>query len=130
MDPDNWEVLAAYTRLAWKEKRFSLIPLPGHLAPDPSGDGTTATSSFLKRRRLVHSIDGISRLDANILFSLAARIEDSGTMLPVKALVTTPPQEVGETIIQPRQPENFVYRLLRRARTRSGRLIGNIRRLL
>ncbi len=128
MDPDAWEGMAVYTRLAWKAKRFSLTPQPGHLAPDPNG-GRTETAPFLKRRRLVHSLDGLSRLDANILFSLTAYIE-TGPLPLIKAPVVVPPSETPEAIIQPRQIEHFAYLLLRRVRTRSKRLIGDIKRLL
>jgi len=128
LDPDTWDGTATYTRLAWRKQRFSLIPQPGHLGPTPGGDGNE-TASFLKRRRLVHSLDGLSPLDANILLSLAAHIESS-PIPPVKALVAAQPPEAPKAISEPRQAEHFVYLLLREARTRSKRFIGAIRHRL
>jgi len=125
LDPNTWNGMATYTRLAWKKQRFSLIPQPGHLVPTPGGGEETA--SFLKRRHLVHSLNGLSPLDANILLSLTAHISP---MPPVKAPVVVPPPEAPEAISEPRQTEHFVYLLLRQAKTRSKRFIGAIRRHL
>lgn len=70
-DRSVWEDWAFFARLAWSGERFSLIPALGYLYRNTPGSMSKTYNKYFGRRRLVRNLAGVSRLDANILFSLA-----------------------------------------------------------
>lgn len=70
-DRSVWEDWGFYSRLAWSGHRFSLIPSLGYLYRNTPGSMSKTYNKYFGRRRLVRNLAGFSRLDANILFSLA-----------------------------------------------------------
>ncbi|MFY0477662.1 glycosyltransferase [Achromobacter marplatensis] len=70
-DRSVWEDWAFFARLAWSGQRFSLIPTLGYLYRNTPGSMSKTYNKYFGRRRLVRNLAGFSRLDANILFSLA-----------------------------------------------------------
>ncbi|MFD4836099.1 glycosyltransferase [Achromobacter sp. NPDC058515] len=70
-DRSVWEDWAFFARLAWSGQRFSLIPSLGYLYRNTPGSMSKTYNKYFGRRRLVRNLAGFSRLDANILFSLA-----------------------------------------------------------
>lgn len=70
-DRSVWEDWAFFARLAWSGHRFSLIPSLGYLYRNTPGSMSKTYNKYFGRRRLVRNLAGFSRLDANILFSLA-----------------------------------------------------------
>lgn len=70
-DRSVWEDWALFARLAWSGQRFSLIPSLGYLYRNTPGSMSKTYNKYFGRRRLVRNLAGFSRLDANILFSLA-----------------------------------------------------------
>lgn len=77
-DRSVWEDWAFYARLAWSGQRFSLIPSLGYLYRNTPGSMSKTYNKYFGRRRLVRNLAGFSRLDANILFSLANTNGGSG----------------------------------------------------
>lgn len=69
-DKATWEDWAFFSRLAWEGRRFSLIPSLGYLYRNTPGSMSKTYNRYFGRRRLVRNIAGMSRLDANALFSL------------------------------------------------------------
>lgn len=70
-DRSVWEDWAFFARLAWSGQQFSLIPSLGYLYRNTPGSMSKTYNKYFGRRRLVRNLAGFSRLDANILFSLA-----------------------------------------------------------
>ncbi|MBD9383730.1 glycosyltransferase [Achromobacter sp. ACM02] len=69
-DKSTWEDWAFFSKLAWEGKRFSLIPSMGYLYRNTPGSMSKTYNRYFGRRRLIRNIAGMSRLDANALFSL------------------------------------------------------------
>ncbi|CAB3830713.1 hypothetical protein LMG3410_00742 [Achromobacter aegrifaciens] len=69
-DKSTWEDWAFFSKLAWEGKRFSLIPSVGYLYRNTPGSMSKTYNRYFGRRRLIRNIAGMSRLDANALFSL------------------------------------------------------------
>lgn len=138
-DSATWDAWAFYTKLAWGGMRFSLIPAPGYLDRDVAESVPTATSKFLKRRRLAHSLIGISRLDASILLSLVDRENGDDRPQPMTpaAEPPSPPPLAEPTITVQEEVENMesllsrpAHSWIRRCASKSFRVIGRIRRFL
>lgn len=70
-DRSVWEDWAFFARLAWSGQRFTLIPSLGYLYRNTPGSMSKTYNKYFGRRRLVRNLSGFSKLDANILFSLA-----------------------------------------------------------
>lgn len=80
-DRSVWEDWAFFSRLAWSEKRFSLIPRAGYLYRNTPGSMSKTYNRYFGRRRLVRNTVGMSRLDANVLFSLVNTAGSGGALL-------------------------------------------------
>ncbi|MBO9330448.1 glycosyltransferase [Achromobacter xylosoxidans] len=76
-----WEDWAFYSRLAWSGKRFSLIPSAGYLYRNTPASMSKTYNRYFGRRRLVRNTTGLSRLDANVLYSLVNSSDVGGTQL-------------------------------------------------
>lgn len=69
-DRSTWEDWAFYTKLAWSEEHFGLIPSPGYLYRNTPGSMSKTYNRYFGRRRLIRNIQAFSRLDANVILSL------------------------------------------------------------
>lgn len=70
-DKATWEDWALCLHLAWNNFRFSLIPNPGFLYRNTPGSMSKTYNQYLGRRRLIRNIGNLSRLDANVLSTMA-----------------------------------------------------------
>lgn len=70
-DKATWEDWALCLHLAWNNYRFSLIPSPGFLYRNTPGSMSKTYNQYLGRRRLIRNVGCLSRLDANVLSSMA-----------------------------------------------------------
>ncbi|CUJ29534.1 glycosyltransferase [Achromobacter ruhlandii] len=80
-DRSVWEDWAFFSRLAWSDKRFSLIPRAGYLYRNTPGSMSKTYNRYFGRRRLVRNTAGMSRLDANVLYSLVNTAGSGGALL-------------------------------------------------
>lgn len=72
-DKATWEDYAFYTRLAWMNRDFSLIPTPLFLYRNAPGSMSKSYNRAFGRRRIVRSIPVLSKQDAAIILSLMHR---------------------------------------------------------
>lgn len=119
-----WEDWAFYARLAWSGKRFSLIPSAGYLYRNTPASMSKTYNRYFGRRRLVRNTIGLTRLDANVLYSLVNSSDVGGTQLAGPSL-----SEKEVELI------NFVRRMVQRPRVRRAmivmyRLYSRVRRLI
>jgi glycosyltransferase involved in cell wall biosynthesis/GT2 family glycosyltransferase len=70
-DRSTWEDWALCLHLAWNNFRFSLIPSPGFLYRNTPGSMSKTYNQYLGRRRLIRNVGNLSRLDANVLSTMA-----------------------------------------------------------
>ena len=70
-DRSTWEDWALCLHLAWNNFRFSLIPSPGFLYRNTPGSMSKTYNQYLGRRRLIRNVGSLSRLDANVLSTMA-----------------------------------------------------------
>jgi len=70
-DRSTWEDWALCLHLAWNNYRFSLIPSPGFLYRNTPGSMSKTYNQYLGRRRLIRNVGNLSRLDANVLSTMA-----------------------------------------------------------
>ena len=106
-DRSVWEDWAFFSRLAWSGKRFSLIPTAGYLYRNTPGSMSKTYNRYFGRRRLVRNTVGMSRLDANVLYSLVNNAGTGGAQLSGPSLS----EKEAELV-------NFVRRLVQRPRVR------------
>lgn len=106
-DRSVWEDWAFFSRLAWSEQRFSLIPHAGFLYRNTPGSMSKTYSRYFGRRRLVRNTTGMSRLDANVLYSLVNAAGSGGALLSGPSLS----EKEAELI-------NFMRRMVQRPRIR------------
>lgn len=69
-DKSIYEDWSLYSKLAWNNKKISIIPSIGYLYRNTPGSMFKTYNIFFGRRRLVRNLPGISKFDANIIFSL------------------------------------------------------------
>lgn len=123
-DRSVWEDWAFYSRLAWSGKRFSLIPSAGYLYRNTPASMSKTYNRYFGRRRLVRNTSGLSRLDANVLYSLVNSSDVGGTQLAGPSLSEKEVELV-----------NFVRRMVQRPRIRRMmigmyRFYSRVRRLI
>ena len=121
-DRSVWEDWAFFSRLAWSGKRFSLIPTAGYLYRNTPGSMSKTYNRYFGRRRLVRNTVGMSRLDANVLFSLVNNAGTGGAQLAGPSLS----EKEAELV-------NFVRSMVQRPRVRrmmvgAYRLYSKVRR--
>ena len=75
-DKTTWEDWAFYTRLAWHNYTFSIIPTIGYLYRDTPNSMSKTYNHFLGRRRLIRNLDIVPKLDANVIYSLINNTDD------------------------------------------------------
>lgn len=122
-DRSVWEDWAFFSRLAWSGKRFSLIPAAGYLYRNTPGSMSKTYNRYFGRRRLVRNTLSMSRLDANVLFSLVNNAGTGGAQLAGPSLS----EKEAELV-------NFVRSMVQRPRIRrmmvgAYRLYSKVRRL-
>ncbi|MBC9906804.1 glycosyltransferase [Achromobacter xylosoxidans] len=123
-DRSVWEDWAFYSRLAWSGKRFSLIPSAGYLYRNTPSSMSKTYNRYFGRRRLVRNTSGLTRLDANVLYSLVNSSDVGGTQLAGPSLSEKEVELV-----------NFVRRMVQRPRLRRMmiamyRFYSRVRRLI
>lgn len=121
-DRSVWEDWAFFSRLAWSGKRFSLIPAPGYLYRNTPGSMSKTYNRYFGRRRLVRNTVGMSRLDANVMYSLVNNAGTGGAQLAGPSLS----EKEAELV-------NFVRSMVQRPRVRrmmvgAYRLYSKVRR--
>ena len=77
-DKSTWEDWAFFSRLAWSDVAFGLIPNMGFLYRNTPGSMAKTYNQYLGRRRLVRNVPGLSRLDANILSAMSMAADPRG----------------------------------------------------
>lgn len=82
-DKSTWEDWALFTKLAWQGYKFSLMPDTAYLYRNSPNSMSRTYNRYFGRRRLIRNLPNFSKLDANILFSLANN-NSSPTALPGK----------------------------------------------
>ncbi|CAB3688856.1 hypothetical protein LMG26685_04676 [Achromobacter mucicolens] len=122
-DRSVWEDWAFFSRLAWSDKRFSLIPTVGYLYRNTPGSMSKTYNRYFGRRRLVRNTVGMSRLDANVLYSLVNNAGTGGAQLAGPSLS----EKEAELV-------NFVRRMVQKPRVRrlmvaAYRLYSKVRRV-